>query len=142
MKLMMILKNFVGIFQSNYVTKFISFHEMIEKNLHPSKIMNTDHSNKKGTHWWSFLNLHERKIFLFDSFGFEGSKEFIIDDDRNILHKILFGIEKLKKKDNVTSITLKFSMIQYEEIKLKRIHVECFSSISTLIYSCHLKTVR
>ena len=44
-------KNFVGIFQSNYVTKFISFHEMIEKNLHPSKIMNTDHSNKEGTYW-------------------------------------------------------------------------------------------
>ena len=48
-------KIFVGIFPSNYVTKFISFREMIEKNLHPFKIMNTD-----GTHWWSFLNLHER----------------------------------------------------------------------------------
>ena len=72
---------------------------MIEKNRYPFIMMNTDRSDKNGTHWWSFLDLHERKeIFLFDSFGFEGFKEFIIDNDRNILNKILFGIEKLKKK--------------------------------------------
>ena len=103
--------NFVGVFPSNYVTKFISFHEMmIEKNCYPFIIMNTDCSDKNGTHWWSFLDLHERKeIFLFDSFGFEGFKEFIIDNDRNILNKILFGIEKFLKKDKkVILITLKF----------------------------------
>ena len=61
--------------------------------------MNTDRSDKKGTHWWSFLNLHLRKeIFLFDSFGFEGFKEFIINDERKAQKKILFGIEKKKKK--------------------------------------------
>ena len=112
--------NFIGVFPSNYVTKFISFHEMmIEKNRYPFIIMNTDRSNKNGTHWWSFLDLHERKeIFLFDSFGFEGFKEFIIDNDRNILNKILFGIEKLKKRDKkVTLITLKFSIIEYEKIR-------------------------
>ena len=92
---------------------------MIEKSRYPFIIMNTDCSDKKGTHWWSFLDLHERKIFfLFDSFGFEGFKEFIIDDDRNILNKILFGIEKLTKKDKkVTLITLKFSMVEYEKIR-------------------------
>ena len=107
--------NFVGVFPLNYVTKFISFHEMmIEKNCYLFIIMNTDCSDKNGTHWWSFLDLHERKeIFLFDSFGFEGFKEFIIDNDRNILYKILFGIEKFLKKDKkVTLITLKFSMIE------------------------------
>ena len=112
--------NFVGVFPSNYVTKFISFHEMmIEKNRYPFIIMNTDCSNKNSTHWWSFLDLHERKeIFLFDNFGFEGFKEFIIDNDRNILNKILFGIEKFKRKDKkVTLITLKFSMLEYEKIR-------------------------
>ena len=115
-----LLSNFVGVFPSNYVTKFISFHEMmIEKNCYPFIIMNTDRSNKNGTHWWSFLDLRERKeIFLFDSFGFEGFKEFIIDNDRNILNKILFRIEKLKKKDKkVTLITLKFSMIEHGKIR-------------------------
>ena len=157
---------------------------MIEKNRYPFIIMNTDRSDKNGTHWWSFLDLHERKeIFLFDSFGFEGFKEFIIDNDRYILNEILFGIEKLKKKDKkFTLITLKFSMIEYEKIrngyrltptvqdllhlindfgklhkikdivkvhlvndqlqKSKRIPVECFSSISTLICSCRLETAR
>ena len=83
-------KNFVGVFPSNYVTRFISFHEMmIEKNCYPFIIMNTDRSDKKGTHWWSFLDLRERKeIFLFDSFDFEGFKEFVTDNDRNILNKI------------------------------------------------------
>ena len=112
--------NFVGVFPSNYGTKFISFHKMmIEKNRYPFIIMNTDRSDKNGTHWWNYLDLHEKKIFfLFDSFGFEGFKEFIIDNDRNILNKILFGIEKLKKKDKkVTLITLKFSMTEYEKIR-------------------------
>ena len=81
--------------------------------------MNTDRSDKKGTHWWSFLDLHPRKeIFLFDSFGFEGFKEFIIDDNRKALNKILFGIEKSKKRDSkVTLVTLKFSMRKYEKIR-------------------------
>ena len=55
-------KNFVGVFPSNYVTRFISFNKMMtEKNCYPFIIMNTDQSNKSGTHWWSFLNLHLRK---------------------------------------------------------------------------------
>ena len=46
---------------------------------HPFIIMNTDRSDKKGTHWWSFPDLHPKKeIFLFDSFGFEGFEEFIL----------------------------------------------------------------
>ena len=86
--------NFVGVFPSNYVTKFISFHELIEKNCYPFIIMNTDRSHKNGTHWWSFLNLHKRKeIFLFHSFGFEGFKELIIDNDRNILKKFYLELK-------------------------------------------------
>ena len=73
---------------------------MIEaKSNYPFIIMNTDRSDKKGTHWWSFLELHTKKeIFLFDSFSFEGFKEFILDDDRNILNKILYDIEKFDLK--------------------------------------------
>ena len=58
--------NFVGVFPSNYVTKFISFHKMtIEKNRYPLIIMNTDRSDENGTYWWSFLDLHKKKnIFI------------------------------------------------------------------------------
>ena len=38
---------------------------MIEKNRYPFIIMNTDRSDKNGTHWWSFLDLHERKEIFF-----------------------------------------------------------------------------
>ena len=73
---------------------------MIEsKSNYPFIIMNTDRSDKKGTHWWIFLELRTKKeIFLFDGFSFEGFKEFILDDDRNILNKILYDIEKFDLK--------------------------------------------
>ena len=54
--------------------------------------MNTDRSDKKGTHWWS-LNW-----FLFDRFGFEGFKKFILQDDSQTVNKILYGIENFIKK--------------------------------------------
>ena len=42
---------------------------------YPFIIMNRDPSNKKGTHWWSFLGLYPKKeVFLFNSFGFDGFK--------------------------------------------------------------------
>ena len=50
--------------------------------------------------------IREKKIFLFDSFGFEGFKEFIMDDDRKTLNKILFGIEKFFKKDNKFTLVI------------------------------------
>ena len=92
-----IKENFVVVFPSNYINKFISFHEMVKEKTkkYPFIIMNTDRSNKPGTHWWSFLDLHPKKeFFLFDSFGFTGFTKFIIDNDINILNKILFGIQK------------------------------------------------
>ena len=114
-------ENFVGVFPSNYIIKFISFHQMAREKTkkYPFIIMNTDRSDKPGAHWWSFLDLHPRKeIFLFDSYGFTGFKTFVIDNNVNILNKILFGIQKFQKKDQkITIVTLKFSMEEYEKIK-------------------------
>ena len=86
---------------------------------YPFIVMNTDRSDKKSTHWWSFLDLHPKKeIFLFDRFGFEGFKEFLLQDNRKTLKKILYRIKKIEKKDKkVTIITLTFSMNEYEKIK-------------------------
>ena len=98
--------------------------------------MNTDRSDKPGTHWWSFLDLHPKKeIFLFDSFGFTGFTKFIIDNDINILNKILFGIQKFKRKDQkVTIISLKFSMKEYEKIKTGHRLRETTQDLLHLIY--------
>ena len=60
--------------------------------------------------WWNSLDLHPKKeIFLFDSFSFEGFKEFILQDNQKIFNKILYGIEKFNKKGNkITLMTLSF----------------------------------
>ena len=66
-----------------------------------------------------FLNLHPKKeIFLFDHFGFEGFKEFVIQDDQKIINKIFYGVQKFDKKDNqITLVTLKFSIPEYKKLK-------------------------
>ena len=73
------------------------------------------------------MDLYTKKeIFLFDCFAFEGFKEFILDNDRNILNKILYGIEKFDKKDNkITLITLELSMLEYEKI-IKKPQIDCY----------------
>ena len=114
--------NFIGVFPSNFINKFISHHSIIKnkpKVKYPFIIMNTDRSDRSGTHWWSFLDLHQKKdIFLFDSFGFEGLKKFIIDNDKKLLNKVLFNLNKFGKNDRkITFISLTFSMREYEKIK-------------------------
>ena len=88
---------------------------------YPFIIMNMVRSNRNGTRWWSFLDLHLKKeIFLFNNFGFKGFKEFVFQNDLKVLNKILYGIAKFNKKDNkITLITLKFSMPEYENTKNK-----------------------
>ena len=114
--------NFIGVFPSNFINKFISYHSIIKDRSnvkYPFIIMNTDRSDRAGTHWWSFLDLHPKKeIFLFDSFGFEGLKKFIIDNDKKLLNKVLFNLNKFEKSDRkITLISIRFSMQEYEKIK-------------------------
>ena len=114
--------NFIGAFPSSFINKFISYLSIIKdrsKRKYPFIIMNTDRSDRAGTHWWSFLDIHPKKeIFLFDSFGFEGLKKFIIDNDKKLLNKVLFNLNKFEKSDRkITLISIKFSMREYEKIK-------------------------
>ena len=114
--------NFIGVFPSNSINKFIAHHSIIKnkpKIKYPFIIMNTDRLDRDGTHWWSFLDLHPKKdIFLFDSFGFTGLKKFIIDNDEKVINKVLFNLKSFGKNDRkITLISLTFSMQQYEKIK-------------------------
>ena len=81
--------------------------------------MNTDQSDKNGTHWWSFLDLHPRRqIFMFDCLGFKGFKELVIQDDQKIINKILYGVKKFDKKGNkITLLNLRFSIPEYKKLK-------------------------
>ena len=111
--------NFFGIFPSNFIMRFKAFHQLIKekRGSDPFMTMNTDRSNKKDTHWWSVLELHNRKtLFLFNNFGFEGLKEFTISNDKKLIDKILFDLNKFNKKDNkIILISLKFSIENYDK---------------------------
>ena len=120
-----LLHNFVGVFTSNYMNRFINHSAMIEekKGKYPFIIANTDASNKKGTHWWSILNIESRnELFFFDSFGLDGLKHFIIQDDKKIINKILIGIEQINKNDQkITLCKIKFDLGACKEFSEKEI---------------------
>ena len=74
--------------------------------------MNVDAADKNGTHWWSIVDIELRTdLFFFDTFGVYGLKSFIIQDDKKVVEKILFGPEQLTKTDNkITLINIKFNL--------------------------------
>ena len=97
-----LLENFVGVFPSNYMNKFMNHATMIEdkKGKYPFIIVNPDLSDKYGVHWWSILDIKPRNdIFFLYSFGLDGLKHFVIQDDKKIVDKILIGIEQMDKSD-------------------------------------------
>ena len=50
-------------------------------------------------------------LFFFDSFGADGLKSFIIQDDQKVIEKILLGTEQLTGTDNkITLANIKFSL--------------------------------
>ena len=117
--------NYVGTFASNNTFRFLNFTEVIsEKDApYPFMVMNTDRSNQKGTHWWSFLELSAKEyIFLFDSYGFIGLKEFIIDNDRKFIDKFFYGLEKINKKDKKINLTyVQLDLASYKNINKRQL---------------------
>ena len=53
-----LLENFVGVFPSNYMNKFINHAAMIsDRGKYPFIIAYTDASDKPGVNWWSILDI-------------------------------------------------------------------------------------
>ena len=112
--------NFVGVFPLNHIFKFLNFANLVkEKHApYPFMIMNTDRAGKEGTHWWTFLEISSKEqIFLFDSYGFIGLKEFIIDNDRKLIDRFFYGLEKINKNDKKINLTyVQFDSAAFEKI--------------------------
>ena len=92
-----LISNFVDVFPSNHMNKFIHHAAMIsaKEGKYPFIIANTDDSSNGCTHWWSILDIEPKTdLFFFDSFGLDGLKHFIVQDDRKIVEKVPFGTEK------------------------------------------------
>ena len=50
-------------------------------------------------------------FFFFNSFGLEGLKHFIIQDDKRTIDKILVGIDKMDKSDQkITLCKIRFNL--------------------------------
>ena len=61
-----LLKNFVGVFPSNKMNKFIDHAAMIsESGKFPFVIANTDAGDKPGVHWWSILDIEPKNDIFF-----------------------------------------------------------------------------
>ena len=79
---------------------------------YPFIIMNTDRSDKKGTYWWSFLDLHPKKRSFYSIvLALKVLRSLFLKMIRKYLTRYFDGIEKFNKRDNkISLITLKFSM--------------------------------
>ena len=81
----------MGTYSIDSITRYIIFYEIIKRRnaKYPFAIFNTDKENEPGVHWWSFMDIHlKNNLFLFDSFGVERFKLFIIDNDQKNYQRI------------------------------------------------------
>ena len=117
--------NFVGAFPANQMNIFIDYKSMKseKKGKYPFWIANTNSSDKNSTHCWSILDSEPKTdIFLFDSFGVDGLKNFIIQDDKNVIEKIRFGTEQLTRTDNkVALVNIKFNLNACKNLSKKEL---------------------
>ena len=76
-------------------------------------------NNKPNMHWWSFLDVHPKKILLlFDSLGTDEFKFFIVGNDGNIIDRLLYNFKKCKIKDQKLSLcSLQFSVEDWEKLE-------------------------
>ena len=53
----------MGVYSMDSITRYKNFYEIIKKrNVKcPFAIFNTDRHNEPGTHWWSFMDIHQKK---------------------------------------------------------------------------------
>ena len=112
-------RNFMGVYSSDSITKYINFYDIIKdkRARYPFAIFNTDRENKPETHWWSFLDIHPKTdLLLFDSFGVFLLKQFIVDNVKNIIDKMLLNLGKFNKKDTkIHHISFTFSIKSYKK---------------------------
>ena len=112
--------NFAGVFPSNHMNKFIDHAAMIseKKGQYPFVMANTDSSGKGGDTGGAYSILSQNRTFSL-SFGLDGLKHFIIQDDRNVIAKILFGMEKMTRTDNkITLFNITFDLNAYKNLSV------------------------
>ena len=60
-------------------------------------------------------------LFFFDTFGVDCLKSFMIQEDKKVVEKILFGTEQLIRTDNnITLVNIKFNLNACKNFYKKR----------------------
>ena len=117
-------KYYMGTYSIDSITRYINFYEIIKRRnaKYPFAIFNTDKENEPGVHWWSFMDIHPKNnLFLFDSFGAEGFKLFITDNDQKIINKLLYNFKKCESKSSqkLKLCTMKFCVETWQKMSQK-----------------------
>ena len=136
--------NFVGAFPSNHTNKFIDPVSMISQKIekYPFVVANTDSSSKCGRHWWNVLDIEPKTdIFIFDSFGVDGLKNFIIQDDKKVIEKILFKTDQMKRTDDkITLVNIRFNLNACNDLSKKELDALSDTATNFFILSKLLAT--
>ena len=116
--------NYMGTYSMDSITKYINFYEIIKRRngKYPFAIFNSDKENELGVHWWSFMDIHPKNnLFLFDSFGIEGFKLFIVDNDQDIINELLYNYQKFESKSSqkLKLCTMKFCVETWQKMSQK-----------------------
>ena len=117
-------KNYMGTYSIDSITKYINLYETIKRRngKYPFAIFNTDKENEPGVNWWSFIDIHPKNnLFLFDSFGIEGFKLFIVNNDQDIINEVLYNFKKCEKKSSqkLQLCTMKFCVETWQKMSQK-----------------------
>ena len=81
------------------ITKYINFYEIIKRR--NAKYPFAIQENEPGVHWWSFMDINPKNnLFLFDLFGLERFKLFIVNNDQQIISQLLYNFKKWESKTN------------------------------------------
>ena len=115
----------MGTYSIDSITKYINFYEIIKRRSakYPFAIFNTDKENQPGIHQWSFMDTNPKNnLFLFDSFGIEGLKLFIVDNDQDIVNELLYNFKKCESISNqkLELRTMKFCVEIWEKMSHKK----------------------
>ena len=94
--------NYMGVYSMDSITRYINFYEIIKRKNggYPFTIFNTYKHNQAGTHWWSFMDIHLKNLFLFDGLGIQGFKSFIVNNNQKIINELLYDFKKFDTKPN------------------------------------------
>ena len=71
---------------------------------------------------WSFIDTHPKNnLFLFGSFGIEGFKLFIVNNDQDIINELLYNFKKFENKSSqkLQLCTMKFCVETWQKISQK-----------------------